>query len=58
MNDYIKTNINDFHILRKIGIEKSRFSSRQIEWYCNNCKKKEVKREDKKCPYCDYDFEG
>lgn len=51
---YIKTDINK---LRKIGIETSRFPSRQFEWYCGKCRK-EVKRKDKKCPYCDYNFEG
>ena len=52
---YEKIDINELDELRKIGVEISRFPSRKIEWYCNRCKK-EVKREDTKCPHCGYEF--
>lgn len=54
---YEEIDINELDKLRKIGVEISRFPIRKIEWYCNRCKK-EVKREDKKCLHCGYDFVG
>lgn len=46
-----------FKELRKVGVLTNRFpvGKQVIEWYCAKCRK-EVKREDIKCPHCGYDL--